>query len=173
MLNNFLGHSAAPSTALRRRLLDSSEVMMLTLLCSETETSMKSADLDYSLTAPSSSEDCPSMPSLGASPCNSGPVIISTISTLLQSKWKKKMTILKWWLKTALLNSLTKFEYSDLHNKTRRALRKTLPFVQAMEDIRFIAIQERNYMILKSICDATDPRYFELFRSRYNQEDFL
>lgn len=42
-----------------------------------------------------------------------------------------------------------------------------------MEDIRYVAIQERNYMILKAICDRTDPRYFELFRSRYNQEDMF
>ena len=26
-------------------------------------------------------------------------------------------------------------------------------------------------MILKAVCDYTDPRAFELFRSRYNQED--
>ena len=28
-------------------------------------------------------------------------------------------------------------------------------------------------MILKAICDYEDPRLFELFRSRYNQEDFF
>jgi len=60
-----------------------------------------------------------------------------------------------------------------LHDKTRKANRRTLPFVQAMEDIRFVAIQERNYMILKAICDRSDPRMFELFRSRYNQEDLF
>ena len=27
-------------------------------------------------------------------------------------------------------------------------------------------------MILKAICDFEDPALFELFRSRYNQEDF-
>jgi len=42
-----------------------------------------------------------------------------------------------------------------------------------MEDIRFVAIQERNYMILKAICDREDPRLFDLFRSRYNQEDMF
>ena len=60
-----------------------------------------------------------------------------------------------------------------MHDKTRKASRRTLPFVQAMEDIRFCAIQERNYMILKSLCDVVDPRQFELFRARYNQEDAL
>ena len=47
-----------------------------------------------------------------------------------------------------------------------------MPFIQAMEDVRHVALQERNYMILKSICDYSDPRIFELLRSRYNQEDF-
>lgn len=28
-------------------------------------------------------------------------------------------------------------------------------------------------MILKAICDRVDPRYFNLFRSRYNQEDMF
>ena len=27
-------------------------------------------------------------------------------------------------------------------------------------------------MILKAICDYEDPAYFDLFRNRYNQEDF-
>ena len=58
-----------------------------------------------------------------------------------------------------------------LQEETKRAYRRTLPFVQAMEDVRFCALQERNYMILKAVCDYTDPRSFELFRSRYNQED--
>mmetsp|Transcript_31108 Transcript_31108/g.30563 ORF Transcript_31108/g.30563 Transcript_31108/m.30563 type:complete len:162 (-) Transcript_31108:31-516(-) len=60
-----------------------------------------------------------------------------------------------------------------LQEKTRKISRRTLPFIQAMEDIRFIAIQERNYMILKAVCDYEDPRMFDLFRSRYNQEDFF
>ena len=56
---------------------------------------------------------------------------------------------------------------------TKRCLRKTVPFVQAMEDIRFIAVSERNYMILKAICDSENPELFEAYRSRYNQEDFF
>ena len=55
----------------------------------------------------------------------------------------------------------------------RKINRKVLPFIQAMEDVRYVAVQERNYMILKAICDREDPRYFELMRPRYNQEDFL
>ena len=40
-----------------------------------------------------------------------------------------------------------------------------------MEDIRFVAIQEKNYMIIKAICDIEDPSMFEVVRTRYNQED--
>ncbi len=56
---------------------------------------------------------------------------------------------------------------------TKRALRKTVPFVQAMEDIRFNALSERNYMMLKAICDVENPNLFEVYRARYNQEDFF
>ena len=41
-----------------------------------------------------------------------------------------------------------------------------------MEDVRHVAIQERNYMILKAICDINDPRALELYRKLYEQEDF-
>ena len=40
-----------------------------------------------------------------------------------------------------------------------------------MEDVRFCAVQERNYMILRAICDHSDPAMFDLMRSRYHQED--
>ena len=42
-----------------------------------------------------------------------------------------------------------------------------------MEDIRFVAIQERNFLILKAICDHVDPELFEFYRQRYNQDDFF
>lgn len=60
-----------------------------------------------------------------------------------------------------------------LQEQTRKISRRTLPFVQAMEDVRFVSVQERNYMIIKAVCDYEDPRYFDLYRSRYNQEDFF
>ena len=59
-----------------------------------------------------------------------------------------------------------------LQGKTRKCFRRVVPFVQAMEDVRFVALHERNYMILKAICDYTDPKVFEFFRARYNQNDF-
>ena len=58
-----------------------------------------------------------------------------------------------------------------LQEKTRKAYRRSLPFVQSMEDIRYCAIQERNYMIFRALCDMNDPKMFDLLRSRYNQED--
>ncbi len=66
-------------------------------------------------------------------------------------------------------NSLT----AHLQEETRKAYRRTLPFVQAMEDVKYLAITRRNYMILKAVCDHTNPEMFDLFRSRYNQEDFF
>ena len=41
-----------------------------------------------------------------------------------------------------------------------------------MEDVRYVAIQERNYMMLKAICDSECPENFEIYRKQYNQEDF-
>ena len=55
-----------------------------------------------------------------------------------------------------------------LQEETRKAYRRTVPFVQAMEDVRYCAIQEKNYMLLRAICDFADPRMFDLLRSRYN-----
>ena len=40
-----------------------------------------------------------------------------------------------------------------------------------MEDVRFCAVQERNYMILKAVCDYAEPDAWDTLRSRYNQED--
>ena len=58
-----------------------------------------------------------------------------------------------------------------LQDQTKKAYRRVLPFVQAMEDVRYVALQERNYMMLKVICDVTDPKMFEFLRKRYNQDD--
>ena len=60
-----------------------------------------------------------------------------------------------------------------LQEESRKAYRRTVPFVQAMEDVRFCAVQERNYMILKAVCDYVEPGSFDVLRSRYHQEDFF
>ena len=62
---------------------------------------------------------------------------------------------------------------SHLQEKTKKAYRRTVPFVQAMEDVRYVALQERNYMILKAICDYKDERLFHFLRKRYNHDDIL
>ena len=56
-----------------------------------------------------------------------------------------------------------------LQEKTKKAFRRTIPFVQAMEDVKYVALQERNYMILKAICDYKDPAYFKLFQKRWHK----
>ena len=54
---------------------------------------------------------------------------------------------------------------------TKKAFRKVVPFVQAMEDVRYVALQQRNYMILKAICDSKDSRHLEFLRKRWNADD--
>jgi hypothetical protein len=95
----------------------------------------------------------------GCLACASFPVIIVTIGLKLVSKDILFFTIL----------NFCRF----MAAQTKKLNRRTLPFIQAMEDIRFCAIQERNYMILKSICDNADPDLFKIIRNRYNQEDHL
>ena len=53
----------------------------------------------------------------------------------------------------------------------RNIFRLILPFVQAMEDVRFTAIEQKNYMITKAISDTVHPGVFEHIRWRYHQED--
>jgi len=40
-----------------------------------------------------------------------------------------------------------------------------------MEDVRFTAVDQRNYMIQKSVIDSINPNYYEHVRQRYNQDD--
>lgn len=53
----------------------------------------------------------------------------------------------------------------------RKMFRLILPFVQAMEDVRFTALEQQNYMIFKAVADALNPQFFENLRWKYNQED--
>ena len=55
----------------------------------------------------------------------------------------------------------------------RNIFRLILPFVQAMEDVRYTAIEQKNYMITKAISDTVHPGVFEHIRWRYHQEDIL
>ncbi len=53
----------------------------------------------------------------------------------------------------------------------RKLFRMIVPFVQAMEDVRFTAFEQKNYMITKAVADITQPGNFENVRWRYHQED--
>ena len=55
----------------------------------------------------------------------------------------------------------------------RNIFRLILPFVQAMEDLRFTAIEQKNYMITKAVSDTIHPGVFEHVRWRFHQEDIL
>jgi len=58
-----------------------------------------------------------------------------------------------------------------VREEERKLFRLIVPFVQAMEDVRFTALDQKNYMIIKAMSDATQPGHFENIRWRYHQED--
>lgn len=58
-----------------------------------------------------------------------------------------------------------------VREEERKLYRHILPFVQAMEDVRFTALEQKTYMVNKAISDATQPGHFENIRWRYHQED--
>ena len=60
-----------------------------------------------------------------------------------------------------------------LAEKERDIHSKILPFAAAMEDLRFTAIEQRNYMINKAIADQYSPALFEHMRKRFHQEDIF
>ena len=58
-------------------------------------------------------------------------------------------------------------KYGNLDTPESSGLAGLIRTVQAMEDVRFCAIQERNYMLLKAVCDSDGPEMFEAYRQRY------
>lgn len=52
-------------------------------------------------------------------------------------------------------------------------MRRIIPFAQGVENLRYEALQRRNYMITKSVMDSEEPGLFEKMRSPYHQEDHL
>jgi hypothetical protein len=48
-----------------------------------------------------------------------------------------------------------------------------MPFVQAMENLRYTALDQKNYMVVKAIADNQGPNVFENIRWRFHQEDVL
>lgn len=50
-------------------------------------------------------------------------------------------------------------------------MRRLLPFVQSMEDVQFTALEQRNYMIIKSVADNIHPAMISNVLRRYHQTD--
>jgi hypothetical protein len=48
---------------------------------------------------------------------------------------------------------------------------KLLPFNQSLEIVRFVALEQRNYLIIKSLADSIHENMFDNIRWRYHQED--
>jgi hypothetical protein len=63
------------------------------------------------------------------------------------------------------------YNYSYTKDIERRLMYRILPFNQALEDVRFTALEQRNYMIIKSLADSIHDGMFENIRWRYHQED--
>ena len=40
-----------------------------------------------------------------------------------------------------------------------------------MEDVKFTALEQRNFMIIKSLADSINPYMWDNIRWRYHQED--
>jgi hypothetical protein len=72
---------------------------------------------------------------------------------------------------TAVRDKFLRRQKKFAREQERYMFRLIVPFVQAMEDVRFTALEQKKYMITKAICDATNPGLFEHVRRRYNQED--
>ena len=46
-----------------------------------------------------------------------------------------------------------------------------LPFTQALEDLRYTAMEQKNYMVTKLLADNIDPRVMENVIKRYHADD--
>jgi len=58
-----------------------------------------------------------------------------------------------------------------VREEERKMFRLIMPFIQAMEDVRFTALDQKNYMIYKAVSDAVQPGHFNDIRWRFHQED--
>ena len=55
----------------------------------------------------------------------------------------------------------------------KKIFRQIMPFVQAMENLRYTALDQKNYMFIKAIADNQGANVFENIRWRFHQEDIL
>lgn len=58
-----------------------------------------------------------------------------------------------------------------LYEKDKEMYEYLVPFIQAMEDVRFTANEQRSYMINKAVADQYSPALFDHMRKRFYQED--
>jgi hypothetical protein len=58
-----------------------------------------------------------------------------------------------------------------VREQERKLFRVILPFIQAMEDVRFTALDMKNYMVIKALSDNLNPAFFPYIRQRFHQED--
>lgn len=67
----------------------------------------------------------------------------------------------------------SKITYNNryVREEERALLRMILPFNQAMEDLRYTAIEQKNYMVVKLLADNIHPTVFENVIRRYNADD--
>jgi hypothetical protein len=72
---------------------------------------------------------------------------------------------------TGMRDKIKKRHKKFVRQQERKMFQMVLPFVQAMEDLRATALDQKHYMLIKSISDLRDPRFFEHVRWRYHQED--
>jgi hypothetical protein len=74
---------------------------------------------------------------------------------------------------TVAMDKSRKRQKAYLQEQDRMMFRQILPFVQAMEDLRYTAVEMKNYIINKAIADQYSPYLFQHLRKRFNQEDVL
>jgi len=70
-----------------------------------------------------------------------------------------------------ILLIIKKFRWARQQDK--KIFRQIMPFVQAMENLRYTALDQKNYMYLKAVSDNIGPNVLENVRWRFHQEDIL
>lgn len=66
-----------------------------------------------------------------------------------------------------------KIQRQYLSDKEKELNAKIVPFIQAMENLRFTAVEQRAYMIEKAVADQYSPGLYELIRKRFYQDDIF
>lgn len=61
------------------------------------------------------------------------------------------------------------FRWQDEHH--RKVQRKAVPFLQAMEDIRYVALEDRAHILIDELFSSESEEYRESLKSPYFQKD--